>query len=140
MRASETHHLCSDAILSYCSRPCAEAASVATIYKICQTSQWREAERAGVLSGTADDVRDGFIHFSTAAQVGETAARHFAGATELTLLASMPMPSATPSSGKHHAAAMLFPHLFGALPVAAVRWAKPLPLGPHGHEFPELAP
>ena len=53
---------------------------VATIYKICAAALWREAERAGVFTGAPVDLADGFIHFSTAAQVRETAARHFAGA------------------------------------------------------------
>ena len=58
-----------------------------TIYKICPASAWREAERQGVFRGSADDMRDGFIHFSTAAQVGETARKHFFGQTGLFLIA-----------------------------------------------------
>ena len=55
----------------------------ATIYKICDSALWREAERAGVFAGAPVDHADGFIHFSTAAQVAETAARHFAGRGDL---------------------------------------------------------
>ena len=57
-----------------------------TIYKICPASAWREAERYGVFRGSADDARDGFIHFSTAAQVAETARKHFFGQTGLFLI------------------------------------------------------
>ena len=59
----------------------------ATIYKICDSALWREAERAGVFAGAPVDHADGFIHFSTAAQVAETAARHFAGRGDLLLVA-----------------------------------------------------
>ena len=57
-----------------------------TIYKICPASAWREAERQGVYRGSPDDARDGFIHFSTAAQVQETARRHFFGQKALFLI------------------------------------------------------
>src|ERR1700721_1532756 len=60
---------------------------VRKIYKICPASAWREAERQGVFRGSAVDVRDGFIHFSTASQVEETARKHFAGQTGLFLIA-----------------------------------------------------
>ncbi len=58
-----------------------------TIYKICSAELWREAERAGAFAGAPLDTRDGFIHFSTAQQVAETAAKHFAGATGQVLVA-----------------------------------------------------
>ena len=58
-----------------------------TIYKICERAAWQEAERAGVYHGSDVDRRDGFIHFSSAAQVAETAAKHFAGLTDLMLVA-----------------------------------------------------
>ena len=50
-------------------------------------SIWREAECRGSFSGAGIDQRDGYIHFSTAAQLQETAARHFAGQDGLTLVA-----------------------------------------------------
>ena len=58
-----------------------------TIYKICPASAWREAERHGVFRGSADDSRDGFIHFSTASQLEGTARKHFIGQTDLLLIA-----------------------------------------------------
>ena len=60
---------------------------MATIYKICERAAWGDAERAGIYRGSEVDTRDGFIHFSTAAQLAETAARHFAGQTDLMLVA-----------------------------------------------------
>ena len=116
-----------------------EALLNATIYKICDPALWREAERAGAFAGAPVDHADGFIHFSTAAQVAETAARHFAGKSDLLLIAvdAAALGSALryePSRG-----GQLFPHLYGSLPLSAVRWVKPLPLGADGHHvFPEL--
>jgi uncharacterized protein (DUF952 family) len=112
-----------------------------TIYKICETALWREAESRGAFAGAAVDRRDGYIHFSTAAQVTETALRHFAGSDDLTLVAVDatalgPALAWEPSRGGD-----LFPHLYGELPVSAVRWVRPLPRGADGrHLFPELAP
>ncbi len=109
------------------------------IYKICPEPLWRKAERAGFFAGASVDAKDGFIHFSTAAQVRETAAKHFAGHGDLLLIAvdAEALGSALryePSRG-----GALFPHLYGPLPISAVRWAKPLPLGPDGaHDFPIL--
>jgi uncharacterized protein (DUF952 family) len=114
---------------------------VPTIYKICGTPEWRAAERAGHFRGAAVDIRDGFIHFSTAAQVGETAARHFAGAADLVLVAVDAQALDGALKWEVSRGGDLFPHLYGVLPLAAVRWVKPLPLAPAGHHlFPELEP
>jgi uncharacterized protein (DUF952 family) len=112
-----------------------------TIYKICENELWREAGRTGVFHGAAIDERDGFIHFSTAAQVRETAVTHFAGAADLMLVAVDADALADTLKWEVSRGGDLFPHLYGALPLTAVRWAKPLPLGGDGrHVFPELAP
>jgi uncharacterized protein (DUF952 family) len=111
---------------------------VATIiYKICDAAPWRAAEQAGTFRGAPVDIADGYIHFSTAAQVRETAARHFADRPDLVLAAIDadalgPALRYEPSRG-----GALFPHLYGALPMSAVLWVKPLPLGAAGHVFPE---
>jgi uncharacterized protein (DUF952 family) len=111
-----------------------------TIYKICENALWREAERAGLFRGAPVDARDGFIHFSTAAQVRETAARHFAGAADLMLIAVEASALGGALRWEVSRGGDLFPHLYGPLPLAAVRWAKPLPLGgDRRHVFPELA-
>ena len=110
-----------------------------TIYKILPRELWEAAVATGCFKGSAFDVADGFIHFSTAAQVRETAAKHFPGVSDLLLVA---VPAATlgdaikwePSRGGD-----LFPHLYGPLPVAAASWVRPLPVDPEGrHLFPEL--
>lgn len=118
-----------------------------TIYKICGQALWHAAGSAagseGVFRGTPADTRDGFIHFSTAAQLAATAAKHFAGATDLMLLAVDadalgPALRWEPSRGGD-----LFPHLYAALPLSAVRWARPLTDGGGAdgrHVIPELEP
>jgi uncharacterized protein (DUF952 family) len=111
-----------------------------TIYKISTAALWREAERAGAFTGAPVDIADGFIHFSTAAQVAETAARHFAGATDLVLVAVDAAALGAALRYEPSRGGALFPHLYGTLPLSAVRWVKPLPLGANGHVFPELAP
>jgi len=115
---------------------------VTTIYKICDLASWRAAEALGIYRGSADDARDGFIHFSTAAQLAETAAKHFAGQTGLMLVAidaersSQDRLKWEPSRGGD-----LFPHLYAALPLAAVRWARPLADEVDGRRpLPELEP
>src|SRR5262245_285256 len=103
------------------------ARSDKVIFKIVPASLWRASESAGVFSGSPVDERDGFIHFSTAAQVRETAAKHFAGMDDLLLVAvstdSLDLKW-EPSRG-----GALFPHLYGPLPLTAVRFVHPLPLG-----------
>jgi uncharacterized protein (DUF952 family) len=109
------------------------------LYKICPESVWREAERLGRLDGSAADLADGFIHLSTAGQVRATAAKHFAGQTDLLLVA---IDEARLGGGLRYEPSRggdLFPHLYGPLPVEAVRWVERLPLGPDGdHLFPGL--
>jgi uncharacterized protein (DUF952 family) len=113
---------------------------VGTIYKICGTESWQEAERDGLYRGAPIDQNDGFIHFSTAAQAAETAAKHFAGVSGLTLVAVDADVLGAALKWEPSRGGDLFPHLYGTLPLAAVLWAKPLPCGPDGrHEFPELA-
>jgi uncharacterized protein (DUF952 family) len=103
---------------------------VATIYKICAEALWRQAEREGIFRGAPVDARDGFIHFSSAAQVRGTAAEYFAG-----LELGEALRWEVSRGGE------LFPHLYGDLPLATVRWVKPLPLGTdQRHIFPELTP
>jgi uncharacterized protein (DUF952 family) len=117
-----------------------------TIYKICESALWREAERTGLFRGAPIDAHDGFIHFSTAAQVRETAAKHFAGADDLMLIAVDADALADTLRWEESRGGDLFPHLYGALPRAAVLWTQPLPLGPDRRhifperDFPELVP
>ena len=68
------------------------------IYKIFRADEWAELQAAGVTNGAPVDVADGFVHFSTAEQVAETAAKHFAGQDGLILLETNTQPGMTPTS------------------------------------------
>jgi uncharacterized protein (DUF952 family) len=112
---------------------------MSTLYKICPTSLWREAERNGVFRGSAVDLRDGFIHFSTAGQAAETAAKHFAGQGDLVLLRVDAASLGVALKWEPSRGGALFPHLYGDLDPKAVTRVDPLPLGAGGrHEFPPL--
>jgi uncharacterized protein (DUF952 family) len=114
---------------------------VGTIYKICEREAWRAAEADGTFSGSDVDQRDGFIHFSTAAQVAETAAKHFAGQPGLMLVAVDGDALGPALKWERSRGNGLFPHLYAALPLSAVRWARPLPDQIDGRRaFPELKP
>ncbi len=106
---------------------------MALIFKIVSAEEWRAAEAAGLFIGAPVDRADGYIHFSTAAQAPETAAKWFAGRGDLVLAAVEadalgPALRWEPSRG-----GALFPHLYGPLALDAVVWTRPLPLGEDGH-------
>lgn len=112
-----------------------------TIYKICPRSLWREAECMGTFRGSEVDRRDGFIHFSTAAQVVETAAKHFAGRRDLVLVRVDAAALGDRLKWEPARGGALFPHLYGDLDLKAVTHVDPLPLGPEGqYEFPPIDP
>ena len=107
------------------------------IYKILRRPEWDAFRAAGQTAGAPVDLADGFIHFSTSAQVVDTAARHFATETGLVLVAVEagrlgPALRWEPSRG-----GQLFPHLYRALRLDELVWDKSLPLGATGHIFPE---
>ena len=107
------------------------------IYKICPEALWQQAERAGVFKGAAIDLADGYIHFSTAAQAEETAAKHFAGQNGLVLVSVDAERLGESLKWEPSRGGALFPHLYGDLPLTAVMRVDPLPLGPDGvHIFP----
>ncbi len=109
------------------------------VYKIFRTAEFQAFQRQGRSAGAPVDLQDGYIHLSTAAQLPGTLARHFAGQDGLHLLAldaeTLAQLRWEPSRGGD-----LFPHLYADLPLSAVLWEKPLPLGPDGaHQFPEMS-
>jgi len=109
------------------------------IYHVCEATAWQAAAALGLYRGSADDQRDGFIHFSARHQVEESVARHRAGQTGLVLLDVATGPLSADLKWEPSRGGDLFPHLYAALPCAAVRRVRPLPLGPDGrHRFPLL--
>src|SRR5712692_518854 len=110
-----------------------------TIYKICETAQWAQAQRDGEYRGSAVDFADGYIHFSTATQVAGTAAKHFAGVSGLVVVAVGAEDLGAALKWETSRGGAPFPHLYGALPLAAVRWVRPLRRDDDGrHVFPPL--
>lgn len=114
------------------------------IYTLVRESDWQAAETAGAYHGSADDQRDGFLHFSTAAQVRASAAKHRAGLADLLLVEvdaavlGRALKWEPAAGGKRPG---LFPHLYGELPLSAVRSVVALPLAPDGaHVFPAEIP
>jgi uncharacterized protein (DUF952 family) len=111
-----------------------------TVYHICRREEWERAAASGSYAGSSQDAADGFIHFSTAAQVRESAARHRAGQDGLVLLAVDAAALGDKLRWEQARGGQLFPHLYTALPTHAVRRVDPLPLGADGrHVFPPLA-
>jgi uncharacterized protein (DUF952 family) len=110
------------------------------IYTLVRGADWRAAEAAGAYAGSADDRRDGFLHFSTAAQVKESAAKHRRGEADLWLVEADAARLGDalkwePAAGGKRPG--LFPHLYGPLPVSAVLSVTRLPLREDGaHDFP----
>jgi uncharacterized protein (DUF952 family) len=113
---------------------------VPLIYKICPAALWRAAEQAGVFTGAAVDIADGYIHFSTAGQAAETAAKHFAGEPDLLLVSVDTAKLGDALRWEPSRGGALFPHLYAPLMLSAVVAVTPLPLSPDGrHVFPPLA-
>ena len=110
------------------------------IYKICPKSLWQKAESEGRFDGAPVDIEDGYIHFSTAAQVRETAAKHFSGQPDLVLVAVDAGKLGEDLRWEPSRGGDLFPHLYAPLSLADVLWVQPLPQAADGcHLFPDLA-
>jgi uncharacterized protein (DUF952 family) len=111
------------------------------IYKIVPEALWRSAEIHGEFDGAPVDLADGFIHFSSAAQVRETAAKHFAGARDLLLVSVDAERLRDALKWEVSRGGDLFPHLYGKLRFADVLRVDPLPLRGDGtHDFSGLLP
>jgi len=107
------------------------------IYKIFRAEEWTALQRAGETAGAPVDLADGFVHFSTAEQAAETAAKHFAGAEGLMLLACDADALGDALKWEVSRGGAKFPHLYRALRISDVLWARPLPLEHGAHRFPE---
>ena len=107
------------------------------ILKIFRRAEWNAFRDEGTTFGAPIDLADGFIHFSTAAQVAETASRHFATESDLVLVAFDEAKLGPALKWEASRGGALFPHLYRALQMSDVVWDKSLPLGASGHIFPE---
>ncbi len=104
------------------------------IYKIISTPEWRAAEAGGVFHGAAIDLADGYIHFSTAEQAEETAAKHFVGRSDL-LLVAIDATKLNALKWEVSRGGALFPHLYAPLSLDAVTRVTPLPFRDGRHDF-----
>ncbi len=107
------------------------------VFKIFLRPEWDAFRAAGFTAGAPIDRADGFIHFSTAEQVTETAAKHFADQSDLVLVAFEAERMGDALKWEASRGGALFPHLYRDLLLEEVVWDKSLPLGATGHIFPE---
>jgi uncharacterized protein (DUF952 family) len=107
------------------------------IYKILRRPEWDVFRAAGQTLGAPIDLADGYIHFSTAAQVAETAEKYFGTESDLVLVAFNADALGADLRWEPSRGGALFPHLYRALHLSDVVWDKSLPLGATGHIFPE---
>ena len=107
------------------------------IYKLFRTPEWQALKADGTTLGAPVDLADGYIHFSTAAQVPETAAKHFAGVEGLWLVAVDEAALGETLRWEASRGGQDFPHLYAPLRADQVAWAEPLPLTDGAHVFPD---
>jgi uncharacterized protein (DUF952 family) len=107
------------------------------IYKIFRRPEWDAFRAAGQTAGAPVDLADGFIHFSAAPQLAETAAKYFADISDLVLVACDAGQLGETLKWEPSRGGALFPHLYRNLRLDEVVWDKSLPLGATGHIFPE---
>jgi uncharacterized protein (DUF952 family) len=109
------------------------------IYHMCRADEWAVAVETGTYRGSSQDLADGFIHFSTAAQIVESAKKHRAGQDGLLLVAVDAKTLGDRVKWEPSRDGDRFPHLYGPLDPAESASVRPLPLGGDGlHVFPEL--
>ncbi|MFK7745755.1 MAG: DUF952 domain-containing protein [Roseobacter sp.] len=106
------------------------------IFKIFRADEWAALRSHGETRGAPIDVADGYVHFSTATQAAETAAKHFAGETDLMLLGVDVDRLGEDLKWEVSRGDQLFPHLYRTLRIDDVAWAQPLPLIAGVHQFP----
>lgn len=106
------------------------------IYKLFRTPEWQALKAEGTTLGAPIDLDDGYIHFSTAAQVAETAARHFGGVEGLWLVAVEDAVVAGNLRWEVSRGGAAFPHLYAPLRLDQVAWSQPLALVDGVHAFP----
>ncbi|AUH34172.1 DUF952 domain-containing protein [Paracoccus tegillarcae] len=104
------------------------------IYKILRPAEWAELQAQGRTVGAPVDRADGYVHFSTAAQLAETLAKHFGGAPELMLLAVEADALGPDLRWEVSRGGQDFPHLYRELRMDDLRWTRAVTLGPDGHE------
>ncbi|MEL6463857.1 MAG: DUF952 domain-containing protein [Pseudomonadota bacterium] len=106
------------------------------IYKVFRGPEWAALRANGTTPGAPIDVADGYVHFSTAEQAAETAAKHFAGEDDLFLVAVDTDALKDDLKWEVSRGGSKFPHLYREMRLADVHWAQPLPSENGIHQFP----
>ncbi len=100
----------------------------AAVFKICSVGDWSAATAVGAFSGSADDLRDGYIHLSTAAQAAETARKYFSHRDDLLLVAFDAIDLGAQLRWEPSRGGALFPHLYTDLPTKSALGVEPMQL------------
>lgn len=109
-----------------------DAGQAADVFKIMPASLWNAALASGQFTGSPDDVRDGFIHLSSAEQIAGTLAKHFRNQDDLIIIAFASAQLGPELKWETSRGGALFPHVYGVLPVTLALWKRPLTLGADG--------
>lgn len=105
----------------------------ALIYKITTASAFAPARLSGWFEGMPIDRKDGYMHFSTAAQLAETLRLHFAGEAGLLLLAVRTADLGDDLVWEPSRGGALFPHLYGGpLKLSMIAWEEPISVAADG--------
>ena len=118
---------------------------IVQLFRILDTGQVERFRAAGTFHGSADDLRDGFIHLSAAHQLAGTLAKHYAGRTDLMLVtvdqAALEALPGAPLRWETSRGGDLFPHLYGTLSWSAVVEVAPIARDAAGqHVIPRAIP
>jgi uncharacterized protein (DUF952 family) len=103
-----------------------------TVFKIATAAQWRAAVAHGAFEGSADDLRDGYIHLSSRHQLEGTLAKHFVRQTDLVLAAFDAAHLEPDLKWEASRGGELFPHLYAPLETRHALWVKPIMLDDAG--------
>tara|TARA_R110000787_G_scaffold150544_1_gene264443 strand:- start:1552 stop:1902 length:351 start_codon:yes stop_codon:yes gene_type:complete len=106
------------------------------IFKIFRSAEWAALRKNGETTGAPIDVADGYVHFSTAAQAAETAAKYFADVEGLLLVAVDADAAGKALKWEKSRGDAMFPHLYRKMTMDDVVWAQPLPIENGVHQFP----
>lgn len=118
--------------------PKGTANAVMLIFKVFRAAEWAQMQRDGQTAGAPVDLADGYIHFSTAAQLRVTLSKHFGDEGDLTLLACDPQALVDDLVWEPSRGGDLFPHLYRDLHMADISWSRPIALTPQGHDVGDL--
>ncbi|RJE81219.1 DUF952 domain-containing protein [Paracoccus sp. JM45] len=108
------------------------------IYKVFRAGEWAQLQRDSHTAGAPVDVTDGYIHFSTAAQLRVTLSKHFGREGDLTLLACDPQALVDDLVWEPSRGGDLFPHLYRDLRMTDILWSRDIGLTPQGHDVGEI--